>query len=121
MTNLAPPLSRIMIINDSLGIQKLFSIISLNNHLFQSIEANLLTVSNQFIKWFSPSLDYPCIQNPYYLFAPFKIFWNNHAGIITPYFCGQEEQGERSDIIEAVKTTIAQTTISAFNPRISDF
>ncbi|MBI2464565.1 hypothetical protein HYV64_00320 [Candidatus Shapirobacteria bacterium] len=82
---------------------KIYSIVnSLNDSdIFSSINISSFSAGQDYLKWLAPSLEYPCIFNPYYLFYPFKIGYGPR-----PFITFTDEIGENKLLLDQVKTKI---------------
>ena len=92
--------------------QQIYKIINQLNRsrIFESINISSLTPNQNYLKWFSPSLDYPCVSNAYYLFPPFTVMVSP-----APTINVSGEIGENKNIIDVVKQYLLETILHAID------
>ncbi|HAP37653.1 hypothetical protein A2574_02680 [Candidatus Shapirobacteria bacterium RIFOXYD1_FULL_38_32] len=109
-------------IDDPKDIKQIVDLINRKNDFINNSDASWLTVGHcGFIKCFSPSLDYPCIPHPYYLYPPFVLSWStplnkisNHLYFPTPILKCSEQQGEKDSVLTFMKDSLIYAIVNYF-------
>ena len=101
-------------VEDPNEIKQIVDFINNNNDFANNSDASWLMVGHcGFIKCFSPSLDYPCIPHPYYLYPPFTLFWTTPLNRVsqnlylpTPNLKCLEQHGEKDNVLTAIRESL---------------
>ena len=91
--------------------QEIIPLINLLNHsvIFDSLNITSFSPQRNYLKWFAPSIDYPCILSAYYLLSPFTITFSP-----IPKIEVAGEIGESDYLLDAVKAKLLQSIVDFY-------